>query len=80
MPLLVETETIKRIAVRLLSTYEDRQSLTAVRLLISLLQNDLVKILNNNAVYTALVAPSRPKKELHTDGRTHPHIESLRRD
>ena len=42
----------------------------------------------NKAVYTALVAPSRPKRELvtdgptdrPTDGRTHPHIESLRRD
>ena len=43
-------------------------------------------------VYTALVAPSKPKKELvtdhpadgpsdhPTDGRTHPHIESLRCD
>ena len=42
----------------------------------------------NKAVYTALVAPSRPKNksvtdrrtEGPTDGRTHAHIESLRRD
>ena len=31
------------------------QSLTAVKLLISLLHNELVMILNNKAVYTALV-------------------------
>ena len=42
------------------------------------------KITSKGAVYTAFVAPSRPKNESvtdqPTDGGTHAHIESLRRD
>ena len=50
--------------------------------------NVLAMTFKNKAVYTALVAPRRPKSESITDGRTdqptdgraHAHIESLRRD
>ena len=65
MPLLVETETIKRIAVRLLLTYEDRQSLTAVRLLISLLQNELVMIVQ---AYIYISLPETSTLEMEIEG------------
>ena len=45
---------------------------------------EVKKRTSKGAVYTAFVAPSRPKNESvtngPTNGRTHAHIESLRRD
>ena len=48
----------------------------------------IFSLTSKGAVYTVFVAPSRPKNESVTDGptdqptngRTHAHIESLRRD
>ena len=57
-----------------------------------LVRPSVFELTSKGAVYTAFVAPSRPKNESvtdgrtngrtngPTDGRTHAHIESLRRD
>ena len=67
---------------RLVGSKPDRRSDKAACIVVSSLRK------SKGAVYTAFVAPSRPKNESvtnqptdrPTDGRTHAHIESLRRD